>query len=607
MDDRAEALAAFRAELDYLRIAGQSFAREHPKVAERLELSRDGSSDPHINALLESFAYLTSRLQRRMDADFPDFTTALLSQLYPNLTDPIPSMTIARMEADPARGKLTAGYTVPRHTELFAQTSDGVACRFRTAYPVTLWPLQVVEAAFVPKARFELPDDTSISTVLQLRLESRGATFSDLELSTLRFHLNGPGYTTEQLYDLLFGHCLGVVMYNRVNDRSVVLSPRCLKRVGFAEDEEVIPYPLRSHPAYRTLQEYFWLPEKFLFFDLVGLEQNPSIIDLDLLFLFDTPLRERISVSLDTFALSCSPVVNLFKRTSEPIRLDQMRTEYRIVPDARREPTTEVHSILSVASTSNPEDDTRRLRPFYSAPGPFTPNDAFWYARRILTERPGLAGTDVLLSFVDLAFNPELPPNDTLYAHLLCTNRELARQLPENALLQTEEPGPIASIRCLRKPTASGYPPLGGASRWALISNLTLNRMSLSNDPASLDSFKRILSLYTLSASLAVQRQIESIRRMTVRKVTRRLPEPSPRAAAPHAPWQSFRQGLDVTLLIDPGVSDGGAHLLFESVLQEFVKLYAGINSFVHLKVVRSLYSRMPVRNPELRTKHSGS
>jgi type VI secretion system protein ImpG len=573
MDERFAALAAYREQLDYLRIAGQSFAHQHPKIAERLELSRDGSSDPHVERLIESFAFLTARIQRRLDGEFPEFTTALLGLLYPNLIDPIPPMTIARIVADPGRGKLTAGFTVPRHTETFAQTSSGLSCRFRTAYPTTLWPLQVVEAEFVPKARFNFLDTSAqTSSVLRLRLESQGATFSDLELTRLRFHLNGTGYITGTLYQLLFQHCTGIVLHNRVTSRFVSLPPSSLKPVGFGADEDVIPYPMQSHPAYRILQEYFWLPEKFLFFDLVGLERNPSIVDLDILFLFDTTPRQHLPLTLDTFALGCTPVVNLFARTSEPIRLDHTRTDYRIVPDARREPTTEVHSILAVSSTSNPADETRRLRPFYSTSGSTSPGDAFWYARRTLTERAGLFGTDVLLSFVDLGFNPNLPPTETVFAHLLCTNRDLAQQLPENARLQTEEPGPISYIQCLLKPTPSGYPPLGGLSRWALVSNLTLNSLSLSNDPASLEAFKKILSLYSLSNSHSTQRQIDSIEKMTVRKVTRRR--------GTH-PWKSFQQGYEVNLRLTPDSPTGNAGLLFAKVLQEILNLYAGINSFV--------------------------
>src|SRR6185437_4301153 len=237
------------------------------------------------------------------------------------------------------------------------------------------------------------------------------------------------------------------------------------------------------------------------------------------------------------------------------------------------EQTTEVHSILSVSSSSNPAEESRQLYPLYGTPGADGfQQHAFWYARRILSERADLLGTDVFLSFVDLAFNPSQPPTETAFAHLLCTNRNLASQLQENAMLQTEDPGPISHIHCLRKPTAAGYPPLGGASRWALISNLNLNHLSLSNDAVSLETLKKILSLYSLSNSPAVQQQINSLQKMTVCKTTRRMGGSG---------WQNFRQGLKVRLDIDKESSERNTTYLFLAVLEKFLGHHASLNSFI--------------------------
>lgn len=462
MDDQLESIAAFRDELNYLREAGQSFAIKHPKLAERLELSREGSADPHVERLIESFAFLTSRVQRRLDSEFPEFTSALLGLLYPNLVNPIPPMTLARIVADPARGKLTAGYEIPRHTSLFAQAADGLTCRFQTAYPVTLWPLEVVEAEFTNKARFDFLDsDNRIANVFRLRLESKGATFSDLEIKRLRFHLNGNSHLTDRLYELLFRNCIGIALHDRTTGRAVSLPLSNLRAVGFEADEEVIPYPIESHPGYRLLQEYFWLPEKFLFFDIVGLDRNPSTSDLDILFLFDCAPRERLIITRSTFALGCTPIVNLFPRTSEPIRIDHTKTEYRLVADARREHTTEIHSIISVSSSSNPAEKSRQLHPFYSTFGTDdSQQNAFWYARRALTERAGVTGTDIFLSFVDLAFNPSLPPprrRSPMYCAQTAILRHSFRKThcskPKNQALSATS-------------TACASPPLRAIPRW---------------------------------------------------------------------------------------------------------------------------------------------
>ena len=525
MDDAA--LLAYRRELEYLRSAGQSFARKYPKIAARLELSQDGSSDPHVERLIESFAYITSRIQRRLDADFPEFTSALLGLLYPSLVDPIPPMTIVQMTADKKQGKPMEGYPVPRQTALFARTKD-ITCRFRTAFDTTLWPLAVTEAGFVSRNSFDFLDgDSRAVSVLRMQVETLGPPFAELKPSQLRFHLTGSRFVTSRLYDLLLGHCTGVVLLDAETGKTAWLPPSAIQPVGFAPQDAVIPGSPTSHHAYRLLQEYFWLPEKFLFFDLSGLAKNPSPDGLEIFFLFNALPPAQLPVTRGTFALGCTPVVNLFERLSEPIRLDHTTTEYRLVPDARRDSTTEIHTVRSVSLTAYSAEASKVVQPFYSVSGASAPGEYFWYGRRADAERTGISGTDMYLSFVDLNFQPRMPPASSVVAQILCTNRALAVQLQVNSLLYTEEPSHIAQIHCLSKPTAPGYPPIGDASRWALISNLSLNALSLSDgdEKKSLLAFKQILSLYSLSSNenaRSAEQQIASLEGMRVRRITRR-------------------------------------------------------------------------------------
>src|SRR3712207_8044010 len=108
-------LRYYRNELTFLRRMGGEFAAHYPRVAERLELDRDECADPQVERLIESFAFLTARLQRDLDGELPEITTALLGVLYPQLTTPIPPMAVARFDVDPKQEKLTTGFPVPRH------------------------------------------------------------------------------------------------------------------------------------------------------------------------------------------------------------------------------------------------------------------------------------------------------------------------------------------------------------------------------------------------------------------------------------------------------------------------------------------------------------
>ncbi len=579
MKDQEELLTYYRSELAYLRQAGQGFAQKYPKLAERLELAADGSSDPHVERLIESFAFLTARIQRRMDDEFPEVTNALLGILYPHLVQPIPPMSIARFLPDPARGKMTTGHLIPRHTSLFSQTADGLNCRFRTAYPVTLWPLRVRQAGLQSRAPFDFLDENpGVASVLRIQVETQVGALQDLDIKQLRFYINGDAHLTGQLYELIFSHCQGIGLFDEASQKYIALPAEALQPVGFSLDEDVIPYSGQSHPAYRLIQEYFSLPEKYLFFELNGLGRNSNSETLDILFLLDVMPKEITQIPRDTFVLGCTPVINLFHRTSEPIRLDHTQTEYRLVPDLRRERTMEIHTVLSVAASSNPAEESKNLRPLYavSSVDDALDQQAYWYARRESSQRADYSGTEVFLSFVDLAFHPSQPPNQTVFAHTLCTNRDLALQLPENAMLQIEDTAPIANIYLMRKPTPTGYPPLGGSSRWALISNLALNYLSLEDGPAALEAFKRILRLYSLSDSAAIHRQIEGLREMKSRRVTRNIHSSG---------WRGFCQGREVSMLFDEQCYVGGNVFLFASMISRFLGMYASVNSFTQLRI----------------------
>ncbi|MEZ5351815.1 MAG: type VI secretion system baseplate subunit TssF [Bryobacteraceae bacterium] len=134
-------------ELSYLREQGREFARRYPAVGARLELAAGKPADPHVERLIESFAFLTARLQRRIDGEFPEVSAALLGVLYPQLATIVPPIAIAQFEPDLAGRKWSGGSRIESGTPLFARNREGVPCRFRSCYGVTLWPVRVAEAA----------------------------------------------------------------------------------------------------------------------------------------------------------------------------------------------------------------------------------------------------------------------------------------------------------------------------------------------------------------------------------------------------------------------------------------------------------------------------
>src|SRR4051794_2757304 len=172
----------YEKELDFLRQMGVAFKQQYPLEAKRLALEPNKCEDPHVERLIECFAFLAARVHMRLDDDFPEITEALIQVLYPHYLQPIPSMSIVQMEVDPDQVKPDAGLTIERNAVLDSPVVDAVRCRFRTSYDVTFWPVEVADArwtgAYVDAFRRHASTATA-AVVLTLRC------FGDLTFSKL--------------------------------------------------------------------------------------------------------------------------------------------------------------------------------------------------------------------------------------------------------------------------------------------------------------------------------------------------------------------------------------------------------------------------------------
>jgi type VI secretion system protein ImpG len=592
-----ELLTYYERELSYLRQIGAEFAAKYPKIAGRLQLEADKSEDPHVERLIQAFAFLTARVHHKIDDEFPEITDALLSVLYPHYLAPIPSMAIVQFVPDPEQGKLTSGHHIQQGSVLYSQPVGGTSCRFRTCSSVTLWPIEVTSARFEEPGR---PAPSQTRTVLRLSLRCLGGTaLPELALDRLRFFLHGESSLAYALYELLCNHTCQVQLCPPAgpNERQpIVLSPSCLYPVGFGHDEGLLPYSPRSFLGYRLLQEYFTFPQKFLFLELGELHRAVQAgwrEGLDVLLFLDRAPRLEQPIHADTFRLGCTPIINLFQQIAEPIRVSHAQTEYRVIPDVRRQGTTEVYSIDAVTCTAPHLQEPLDVQPFYSLrhAAEHVQQQAFWYASRRPSQRKDDAGTEVYLSLVNLAFEPTLPAADTLTVHVTCTNRDLAGKLPfgggerrERQDFQLEGAAPLAQIRCLTKPTETGRSPQRRGAQWRLISHLSLNYLSICE--GGREALQEILQLYDFSDSAVVRQHIAGITNVTSRRVIGRPAS---------MPWNGFCRGLEVTVEFDEEKYVGSGVFLFASVLEKFFGLYTSLNSFTQM-IARTQQREEPLK-----------
>lgn len=580
-----EPLSTYLAELAYLRRMGAAFARRHPKVAARLQLEANECADPHVERLLEGFALLTARLHDRIDSGHSRIAETLLDILYPQLTATVPAMAIARFDLNEMESLVTTAYHLPRHTKLAAPAGSGEDCRFLTGAPLDLWPLSVAQVALVSPNRFLCLDGTAeVGGVLHVQLRAPEEALREMELSSLRFFINGDRATVPTLVDLIFRGLRGVVLLPDGDEtRAVTLPAHALSHVGFSDEEALLPYPPTAHAGYRLLQEYFHFPRKFQFFDLAGLERRGACDQLELLFLFDRN-PGSLYVDRNTLCLGCVPVINLFEQTSDPLRIDHTRVAYPLEGNAVRRRTTEIHSVrrLSCSPLANVRD--QEIYPYfgYRRRGEDGQAQLFYTLKRRLCFQEDMPGTELELSLVDVggrncAERAEDFGETIVYAHTWCTNRELAAELAGGAPLLIDRPSPLAKGVLLMKPTLPVQPQLGKEGVWRLMSQLSLNYLSLQGE-TGLTALKEILGLYAPLDSAHADRQIRGLRAFSCRPTTAHLGDEA---------WRGFCRGLELELQFDEEFYTGTGFYLFGAVLNHFFGLYASVNSFVQLTARR--------------------
>lgn len=586
----------YERELLFIRQMAQEFARQYPAAANRLLLEPNRSADPHVERLIEAFALLSGRIHHKLDDEFPELTDALLSVLYPHYLAPIPSMAVVQFEVDAGRAQLPDGFLIDRHSRLHTRPVGDLPCKFRTCYPVKLWPITVAEARLQPPPfPRHLQPPPLTAAVLTLRLECQpGMTFSGLSLDRLRFYLSGDNQVIPLLYELLFNHTQQVIF--RPLDGGERLQPlvlardACLFPVGFERDEGLLPYPNQSFLGYRLLTEFFTFPNKFWFVDLGGFEKARRAgfgRSLEVVFYLNrTSTNLEQSVEPATFRLGCTPVINLFEQIAEPIPLSHARYEYRVVPDVTQPLGMEVYSIDSVTSTDPTTSTVREYQGFYSfRHGQSRETQrAFWYASRRASLQENDKGTEVYLHLVDLDFHPALPAEPVLIVRTTCTNRNLPATLQlagESLYFELEAAAPLAAIVCLRTPTLPLRPPLRRGAYWRLLSHLNLNHLSLADAAEGRAALQEILRLYDFSDAesgpqlAAVTRHIiEGITAVSSRRVVGRV-----RGATA----SGFCRGLEVAIEFDEQKYVGVGVYLFACILERFLGLYASINSFTQL------------------------
>lgn len=555
----------YEEELSYLVEAGREYARVHPDRARYLSLADARSRDPHVERLIESFAFLSGAVRQKIEDEFPELTHALLDLVWPHFLRPVPP--VALLQFAPIPGMVREPQVVPRGFLVESKaTSVGVPCRFSTAYDVDIYPIRLAEAGMVT--------DSAGGRLLRFRFDlDDGAEAAKLSIERLRICLAGQPAVAFRNYRMLRTQVDSVVV-RFARDNCRVLAAGCVRPVGLATGEELLPATAVGFPGYRLLSEYFAFAEKFLFVDIVGvgaldLPNKARSFELDVRFRQRPP--DAFRPATEDFALYVTPIVNIFSREGEPILVDQLKRSYRVLGEYTHPEAYEVISVDSVEGLHRDGGARERHQPFFSfahSPGDGSDGGTYYH----VTDRVGPGGGwQTFLSLI-LPVRGRLPGAETLSLRLTCMNGRLCQEVGAEAIrIAAEERLDFATFRNITRPTDAIYPKLGDGTQWSFVSHMALNVLSIA-DAAAL---RTILSLYDAGESPANRRRIDSVKALKAR----------PRDILARG---TPIRGTELTLTLDEGhFDDDGELLLFSEVLAQFFSLYAPMNSFTELIVVR--------------------
>ncbi|MFT5299933.1 MAG: type VI secretion system protein ImpG [Mariniblastus sp.] len=598
MDQRL--LQYFNSELRYIRGMGSEFAKAFPKIARRLNLEEFECADPYVERLLEGFAFLAARVHLKMDDEFPRLTQHLFEMIYPDYLSPTPSMAVVQLNPDLESGSLEEGFQIKKGTALrsLIREDEQTACEYRTAHAVTLWPIEILHAEYFTRDTV----NTSLPTNAQkaragIRIELKAnleKNFNEIPCDSLEFYLHGSLEQTVHLYEQIFANTISVGIRDMETEEWLAWLPTSvIEPVGFSDEEAMLPCRQRSFQGYRLLKEYFAFHQRFLFFRIRGLQQAFRRCEkrkVEIVILFNRSDRV-IQSAIDSvvFSLNCTPAVNLFPRRVERVHVDETRHEFHVIPDRTRPMDFEVYQLDRVTGLGNNASEILQFQPFYGVDASQEQgSNAFYTSRRVprlaserqqrLGSRTNYLGSECYIAMVDghqAALHPDI---EQLEIMAMCTNRDLPLSIPVGKAdtdFTLEIGAPVKSVRVLAGPTVPkpSVANEAGELQWRLVNHLSLNYLSIvdTDEQRGAAALRDLLKLYSNFDELSIQKQIDGVRSVESRAITRRLPLPGP---------ISFGRGLEISVTLDDGHFEGYGVFLLGAVLSKFFARYVSINSF---------------------------
>lgn len=580
----------YRSELDSLRSAGRDFAQAYPNVASELSLSEGEARDPHVEHLVQSFAWMMGRLRMQMEAETRKLPAMLLEELAPNFIEARPSMAIVECDVDGAGTDFSSGFVLgaglglaPIGTAVSENYTARLSkLRLSVPYEVQLWPFKVIDVVNNPEketeelSRYYTRFQSSIKLTLQA---SEGSSLDTLRFDApLRFYIDVDQNQSDRFYDLLASKVIGVAVSDSGGRIVKYLGKDNFSMCGFDDAEQMFGLCGDGELGLSVVEDFFAFPEKFSFFQVLGLADldlgsfiSDGAAQINIHLILDDVLPSTIGLRRDAIKLNCFPVTNIFKKTSDPVVVHEKNYRYRLSADRANERDVEIQKIVKVYGIDR-SGIRHNIKPYFSTQHPDALGDGlYWVTQKEESQRRKAPGSDVWISVFS---RDDIDLNGlSLYAETKCNNRQLCAGLEANHLLAVLGTAPVQNCRLLTRPTRYCIAELDETSQWKMLAALSRHHVSLSSPDTAKDALMMTLSLCAPTDNEVAQRLLDSIESVTAHE------EP---VASRQGGWRGYHHGTRYTITLNDRMFQGKA-LLFGRVILHFLSLFSHVNSFSSL------------------------
>jgi type VI secretion system VasI/ImpG family protein len=578
-----ELLDYYRDNLAYIRNLAVEFAEEFPKIAGRLGLREFECDDPYIERLLEGTAFLSARVEKKLDDGYKNFLEAVLNSIAPGALYPIPSGAVLELSPNYSNDSARRGACLKTGAmfDAFIPTIN-TPCRFSTLEDVPLVPFVVSDAEYVTRSLSDF-GVSEHSGLAGLRIKLSCPTGVEAaSVNRLVFYIN--------LSDGDASRLLRQIMHETVSvyTRSGKDPFRQLSGVRFdmplASGTELLRESLKSGVyGLKLLQNFLSFPQFFRFFSMETGASIPASSTTELLLVFKRRETSLASIKGGALRLNCVPALNLFAKRSDRVTLERELYEFHVTPDKTAPRDYEIVNIQRL-EFFNEQNKTLFFADNFYEDDPFKENTVknFFSQRRRRTlvnprsmQRSSYSGTEAFVSFS--VQDKKLEDAYQFSAETICTNRDLSLLISGETPLSSHSPL-VTGASFITRPARPDYSFMerGEISDFSRVSHIVFNLSAQfwQNGQFPLEALRSLTGSYSVRSGEETARIMEGITDMETESKSFRFIKNGA---------VFFEMGWKVKFTLDETVLAGIGYYTFGRIIAEILKSFTSINSLLEI------------------------